>query len=262
MYLHTKHAENNIPVLRQLVRENPLGVLTTGFKSTKYPFLQVTHLPFILDIQDETSETELGVLRGHLARQNPHSKAMSEVLQEAKEKSGSPSATGPGVLEDEVLVLFTAEPQHYISAKFFAETKPASGKVVPTWNYAAVQAYGRAKVYYDTKDPSTSEFLGQAVRDLSDKCEGEIMGYTGKATGRPEPWSVDEAPENFINLLKKNIIGIEIEVTRLEGKFKMSQESPAGDVRGVADGLAAFGTERSCATSKLVQARNEVLLNK
>lgn len=126
-------------MLRKLIQENPLGVLTTAIPSMSSPLLLSSHIPLILDVEDDTSETEMGRLRGHLARQNPQSTAIIESLQ----AMGVTNST----LEHEVLVLFTAAAQHYVTPQFYTQTKPSTAKVVPTWNYAAVQAYGRATIY-------------------------------------------------------------------------------------------------------------------
>ncbi|KAJ1333176.1 transcriptional regulator [Microdochium nivale] len=258
MYINTSHGESNISALRQLIRENPLGVLTTGILSATHPFLQSSHIPFLLDAGDDSSETALGVLRGHLARQNPQSKAIIENLKSSSSAAAEPAP--PAFLEHEVLVLFTAEAHHYITPKFYTTTKPATEKVVPTWNYAAAQAYGRARVYYDSKAAETGEFLARAVRDLTDQCEGGVMGYsTGGAgageDGKEKAWKVDDAPDAYVKILQKNIIGIEIEITRLEGKFKMSQEMSKGDMVGVAEGLEKFGTPASVGVAAMVCTR-------
>ncbi|KAG8666569.1 hypothetical protein FPOAC2_11686 [Fusarium poae] len=244
MYIRATHAETDLRVLRHLIRDNPLGMLTTGIKSPTHSFLQSSHIPFILDTQDESSETELGRLRGHLARQNPQSKAM---IEHCTSNPGSKS-----FLEDEVLVIFTKPTHHYVTPKFYTETKPATGKVVPTWNYAAAQVYGKARIYYENTE-ETSNFLGKAVSDLTDNSETKIMGYTGG--GRPTQWKVTDAPEKYVDLLKRNIIGIEIEVTKLEGKFKMSQEMGKGDQDGVIKGFESLGTEAGDDIAKIVQER-------
>ncbi|KAH8167178.1 hypothetical protein CIB48_g1092 [Xylaria polymorpha] len=247
MYFRADHAETSIRVLRQLIRDHPLGVLTTAIRSKSAPFILSSHIPFILDVKDEDSE-ELGILRGHIARQNPQSKVLIEAAQ------ASPT---PNVLEEEVLVLFTAPAHHYVTPKFYTETKPATGKVVPTWNYAAVQLYGRAKIYWDHKSDESVAFLSKQTSDLSEHSETSVMGYTGTA-GKPKPWKVSDAPERFVELLQKNIIGIEIEIDRLEGKFKMSQEMSVGDRQGVIEGFANLGTETGRAMSDMVKKRSDL----
>ncbi|EWZ36332.1 transcriptional regulator [Fusarium oxysporum Fo47] len=158
-------------------------------------------------------------------------------------------------LEDEVLVIFTRSAHHYVTPKFYTESKPATGKVVPTWNYAAAQVYGKARIYYENNQ-ETSRFLGTAISDLTNHNETKIMGYTGG--DRPSQWKVTDAPERFIELLKRNIIGIEIEVTKLEGKFKMSQEMAKGDRQGVIEGFENLQTEVGNEVAEVVRHYGEL----
>ena len=259
MFLRDVHADATIQTLRKLIRQNPLGILTTAIASPNYPLLQSSHIPFVLDVEDEESETELGVLRCHVARPNPQSKAMIESLKAAQQqgKDGAGGDGRPGVLEQEVLVLFNAPAHHYVTPKFYTETKPTTGKVVPTWNYATAQVYGRARVYHDSKSEESRAFLSKQIHDLSQQSETSIMGYTGLGD-RPGPWSVTDAPERYIELLQKNIIGIEITIDRLEGKFKMSQEMQPGDREGVIKGFANLGSEVGAEMSRLVKERGEL----
>jgi transcriptional regulator len=179
-------------------------------------------------------------------------------MMEACLKNQENGISNPNVLTEEVLVLFTPPSNHYVTPKFYSETKPATGKVVPTWNYAAVQAYGRARIYFDTKSEEASEFLSKQISDLSEHAETSVMGYTGPANSRPSSWKVTDAPDRYIDLLKKAIIGIEIDIDRLEGKFKMSQEMGAGDQQGVVAGFKNLGTEVGDEVAKLVQTRAEL----
>jgi transcriptional regulator len=252
MYLRTVHADATVPMLRQLIRDNPLGLLTTAITSKVYPKILTSHIPFILDIENEESETELGVLRGHLARMNPQSKTMIDELQSRATTNDSTQW-----LEEEVLVLFNIASQHYVTPKFYVKTKPDSGKVVPTWNYAAAQVYGRAKIFYDTKSDETAKFLSKQISDLSQHAEGTIMGYDG-ANGKPESWKVTDAPIRYIDLLQKSIIGIEIQIGRLEGKFKMSQELDSGDRAGVIQGFQNLSSDIGLEMSQLVKERGEL----
>ncbi|PNY20397.1 Uncharacterized protein TCAP_07429 [Tolypocladium capitatum] len=252
MYLRAIHADATTPMLRQLIRDNPLGVLTTAIPSKTYPLIQSSHIPFLLDVNDQDSETELGVLRGHLARQNPQSKAIIDALQ-SQPDTGSRGST----LEQEVMVLFTSPVHHYVTPKFYTETKPGSGKVVPTWNYAAAQAYGRARVFYDADADESAAFLSRQIDDLSRYAERSIMGYTG-AGDRPEAWKVADAPPQYVQLMQKNIIGIEITIDRLEGKFKMSQEVRQGDRDGVIQGFERLGSEVGQHMAELVRERGHL----
>jgi transcriptional regulator len=252
MYLRAIHADASIRALRELIHDNPLGILTTAISSKLYPKILSSHIPFILDVQDEQSETELGVLRGHLARMNPQSKVMIDELQ-----SRFSSSTDAAYLEEEVLILFNSATQHYVTPKFYTETKPSTGKVVPTWNYAAAQVYGRAKIYFDTKSEETGSFLSKQLDDLSQHAETSIMGYDG-ANGKPGAWRPSDAPERYIELLQKSIIGIEIVIDRLEGKFKMSQESTPGDRDGVVEGFTNLGSEVGHNMAQIVKQRAEL----
>lgn len=247
MYLRAVHADADTAALRQLIRENPLGIFTTALPSENFPLIQCTHIPFLLDIEDETSETEQGVLRGHMARANPHSKALIEAA----------SASPDGCLEQEVMVLFNFPVHHYVTPKFYTETKPDTGKVVPTWNYAAAQIYGKIRVYHDSQSEEAGCFLGKQISDLTDLSETSIMGYTGKGSAQ-KGWKVTDAPESYVTLLKKAIIGIEIKVDRLEGKFKMSQESSEGDRAGIISGFQKLGTELGSKMAETVAERGEI----
>lgn len=241
MYLRSVHAETSIPRLRAFLLENPLGILTTAIPASGFPLIQSSHVPWVVDIPEGGDETQLPRLRGHIARQNPQAKA---IIQHVEQNSSS-------TLEEEVLILFNGPAHHYITPKFYTETKPASGKVVPTWNYSAVQAYGTATVYVDSKSPETTAFLSKQIRDLSYMAERSIMRYE-------KPWSVDDAPPNYVNLLSKNIIGMEIELHSLGGKYKMSQEMGEGDRTGVVEGLRGLGTELGSAMASTVEERSAV----
>ena len=158
-----------------------------------------------------------GTLRAHLARANPH------------------SARAP--LTAEGLVIF-AGPQAYVSPAHYP-SKARHGKVVPTWNYVAVHAHGAVRFVDD------AGFLRRNVAELSARHEA----------GRPAPWSVDDAPPDYVSALVKAIVGVEIEIARLEGKWKMSQNRAADDIDGVVAGLGASGDPRERAVAELVDAR-------
>lgn len=248
MYLRAVHAELDIPLLRKFIRDNPLGILITALQSPNFPTIQCTHIPWILDFTDEDSKTELGTLRGHLAKANPHCKAMVEAVQTKSSSNGS--------LSEDVLVVFSGPVDSYVTPKFYTSTKPDTGKVVPTWNYSAVQVYGRATILFDTHNEQTGPYLHQQVNDLTNHCEESIMHYTGGSN--PSPWKVGDAPPSFIDLLKKSITGITVEINRLEGKYKMSQESGKEDRQGVVEGFESLGTERGLKMAQTVQERGEL----
>lgn len=244
MYFDPAHQEKDLRVLRKLVRDYPLGALITGIPSANHPHLQMSHIPFVLDVDDESSQTELGRLRGHLAKQNPQSKAMIESVQ----------ASPDNVLEQDVLVVFTSA-DHYVTPKFYAETKPSTGKVVPTWDYAAVQVYGRARIFHDSKSEEKSDFLQEQTSALSYQSETKIMGYTGVG-GAQADWKLSDAPDKYLEFMKKNIIGIEITIDKMEGKFKMSQEKRGGDRQGVIQGFASLETRGAPEVYQMLKERN------
>lgn len=248
MYLRAAHAEFEVPTLRKFIRNNPLGILITALQSPNFPMIQCTHLPWILDVMDEESSTELGTLRGHMAKPNPHSKAIVEAVQTRSPSNGS--------LEQEICVLFNGPVHSYVTPKFYVETKPSTGKVVPTWNYSAVQVYGKATFYFDTQNADTNSFLQKQISDLTKYSEENIMNYTGGEN--PTAWEVTDAPASLVELLKKNIMGIEISIDRLEGKFKMNQELGQGDRKGVVEGFEALGTEDGLKMARTVQERGAI----
>lgn len=252
MYLRAAHAETNIPFLHQFIRDNPLGILTTAIKSDPYPFIQSSHIPFLLDVL-ETDDEDHGVLRGHMAKQNPQAKALMDALaqQQQQQKEEEPLPYETSELQDEILILFNGPYHHYITPKFYTETKPDTGKVVPTWNYSAVQAYGKIRLYSDSPSASerTSGFLQKQIEELSRMSETGIMGFA-------QPWKVADAPENYVQLLKKNIIGIEVRIERLQGKVKMSQELKEGDRQGVINGFEKLGTDEGRGIAKTVRERS------
>ncbi|EEP82031.1 conserved hypothetical protein [Uncinocarpus reesii 1704] len=257
MYIPPVHAEERLSVLHQIIRDNPLGILTTAIESPNHPLILSSHIPFLLDVP-ETADGTLpnGILRGHLARQNPQSKVLTEALAAAARSEHGPHALE---LPGEVLVVFNGPHQHYVTPKFYTETKPRTGKVAPTWNYSAVQAYGRITVYSDSGSAETQAFLQKQLEDLTLLGEKEVMGFT-------EPWEVGDAPESWVRIFKKLIVGVEIRIERLQGKVKMSQELPRGDREGVIEGFERMDTEagkgiaravRECATGNSRAARRQ-----
>ena len=145
-----------------------------------------------------------GTLRGHVARANP-------VWREA---AGA-----------EVLAAFQG-PQAYITPSWYP-SKAANAKVVPTWNYAVVHLRGTLRVIED------AAWLRALVGRLTDVHEAS----------RTQRWQVDDAPADYIEQMLRAIVGIEIEVTSLQGKWKLSQNRSAADRAGVAAGLAALDTD-------------------
>ena len=169
--------------------------------------LAATMLPFIyVPPADAGTELPLGTLHGHLARNNDQWKL---------------SAAGESLA-------IVRGPDAYITPGWYA-SKAEHGRVVPTWNYVTAHVYGRFVVH---DDPVWTEDL---VRRLTTKHEAY----------RDHPWSVDDAPRPFIEGQLRAIVGVELEITRIEAKVKLSQNRPAADVDGVIAGLRARGDEES-----------------
>ncbi|KAF2105898.1 transcriptional regulator, partial [Lophiotrema nucula] len=245
-------AELDIPTLHQFILDNPLGVLVThlsndGSSSTQaWPQLQSTHIPFILDKPDlmDSKPELLGVLRGHMARQSPHSKALIHNI--ARQTTGDTSedlipaqvAADQCILEQEVMILFNGPVAAYVTPSFYTQKKPETGKVVPTWNFSCVQAYGKLKLYSDSKSSASVDFIKQQATDLTKHGEETMMGFP-----KSQSWKISDSPPAFINQLVQNIIGVEITITRLEGKSKMMQEEKdPRDKLGVVRGFRAMDT--------------------
>jgi transcriptional regulator len=134
-------------------------------------------------------------------------------------------------------------PQSYITPSYYA-TKPVTGKVVPTWNYAVVHAYGPLRAIED------AAWLRGFIEQLTDRHEAALQQATGDL-----PWKVDDAPASFIDGLVKAIVGIEIPIARIEGKWKVSQNRPAEDRAGVVAGLSRGDDAMRHAMAALVRER-------
>ena len=137
----------------------------------------------------------------------------------------------PAIGEAMVIV---AGPDAYISPAWYA-TKREHGRVVPTWNYVTAHVYGRLVVH---DDPAWVE---DVVRRLTAKHEAARLA----SPGQPPAWSVDDAPRKFIEGQLRAIVGLELQITRIEAKAKLSQNRPETDVPGIVAGLTARGDERS-----------------
>lgn len=212
MYLPAQFRETRTPVLQDLIRAHPFGVLVT-LDATG---LVANHLPMEID----ATAGELGTLRGHVARANPVWKAHR-----------------PDV---EAMAVFQG-PQCYITPSYYA-TKAETGKVVPTWNYATVHAYGPLRAIED------AAWLRRLVERLTDR--HEATRPAGEA-----PWQVSDAPEAFIDTMLQAIVGIELPIARIEGKWKVSQNRPAEDRAGVVAGLGADTDPMQRAMAELVRER-------
>ncbi|BCU79489.1 FMN-binding negative transcriptional regulator [Luteolibacter sp. LG18] len=190
MYNPQAFREERLDVLHALMKEHPLATLVTSGEHG----LQASHLPFTVD-----TSTGKGILKAHLAKANG---------QLADLRAGT-----------EALVIFQG-PEAYITPSWYA-AKQEHGKVVPTWNYVVVHAYGTSRVIED------EGWLRQQIDELT----------LAHEQGRNVPWEVEDAPAEFIAALLPAIAGIEIPIERLEGKWKMSQNRSEADRRGVRRGL-------------------------
>jgi transcriptional regulator len=172
----------------------------------------------ILPMLFDPEEGEHGMLRGHLARPNPQWRDIS-----------------PDV---EALAIFDG-PDAYITPSWYEE-KRLTGKVVPTWNYTTVLVHGTLALHPE------SEWLVPHVRRLVERHEGQ----------RSKPWSIDDTPEGYVETMARAIVGLELSITRLEAKRKLSQNRSPEDVEGVIAGLRQGSpTERAVATDMRAKAR-------
>jgi transcriptional regulator len=155
-----------------------------------------------------------GLLKGHLSRAN---KQWRDFL--------------PAV---EALAIFSG-PEHYITPSWYVE-KEETGKVVPTWNYAVVHVYGSLKAI---EDPA---WLIEHLNALTTVHESTL----------PAPWQVSDAPADYVKSLLNGIVGLELPIERIEGKWKASQNRSERDRTGIIEGLEELGTAESLAMKALV----------
>ena len=207
MYQPPHFREARLEIQHALIKTHSLGLLITAGPEG----LQANFIPFLVDAR----KSEHGTLRAHLARANPQLRELAAV--------------------DECLVVFQG-PQHYISPSLYP-TKQETEKVVPTWNYITVHAWGRPHVIDD------AAWLRQQIEDLTRHNEAP----------RAEPWQVSDAPESFVAAQMKGIVGLEIPIARIEGKWKVSQNRPAIDKAGVVAGLRGGGGDAEVMASLVAE---------
>jgi transcriptional regulator len=207
------HFAPDAALVDELLRHHGAADLVTvteqGLVATMLPFIYVP--PGDPDAGDSNtagprSAGQHGALHGHLARNNDQWRLAA---------AGESLAIVRG-------------PDAYITPGWYA-SKAEHGRVVPTWNYVTAHVYGRLVVH---DDPVWTEDL---VRRLTTKHEAY----------RDHPWSPDDAPRPFIEGQLRAIVGIELEITRIEAKAKLSQNRPAADVEGVIAGLRERGDKES-----------------
>jgi transcriptional regulator len=185
MYIPKIFAHDDRVNLHALVRANNFALLATAADG-----LMGTHIPFILD-----TDGDRDVLLGHMARANPHWRAFDG--------------------ETEAMVVFLG-PHAYISPAWYR-----AKEAVPTWNYAAVHAYGR---------PTIIEARDQVVallRRLVQQHESAAM----------EPWQMERLSPAFLDRMLRGVVAFALPIERLEGKFKISQNRPADDIPGIIEAL-------------------------
>jgi transcriptional regulator len=205
MYIPPAFKVDDRSELIAMINAVPLAQLVTATEDG----LMATPLPLQLD----ASEGPHGVLYGHVAKANPQWR--SQPVGEA-------------------MAIFMG-PDAYVSPSWYP-TKQETGKVVPTWNYTAVHAYGAVEFFED------ADRLLALVSRLTDHHEKP----------RAKPWAVSDAPESYIQSQLRGIVGVKLTISRIEGKRKLSQNRNAADHRGVIDGLESSYSEKDHATRALM----------
>jgi len=195
VYIPKPFEEIKLEVLQELIRAYPLATLVTHSSSG----LNANHIPLYLS----ESPAPNGTLQGHIARANP---LMGEIAE--------------GI---EALAIFHG-PDCYITPSWY-DTKRQTGKVVPTWNYAVVHAYGVLRIVDD------ASWLRAQLNALTEQSEAAF----------PDPWSVSDAPPEYVEKMMKAIVGVEMAVTKFLGKWKVSQNQPAQNQASVIFNLRASG---------------------
>lgn len=210
MYRPKPFREDRLDVLHAFIREHPFATIINAGPDGP----MATHAP----VELEPDAGAKGTLIGHLAKANPQWKTM---------EAGEPT-----------LVVFHG-PQAYVSPSFYP-SKQEHGRVVPTWDYVAVHARGRAKTF---DDPGELRALLEALTDRHEH-------------PRPAPWALDDAPEDFLQGAMGAIVGFRIEIETLEGQWKVSQNRSEADRRGVIEGLGE-GDEQARAIAAQVPTSDQ-----
>jgi len=210
VYVPKHFQEDRVEVLRGIMEANPLATVVAQTTNG----LVANHCPLVFR---STAAAE-GALIGHIARANPFWRE---------------------TVVGDVLAIFSG-PNSYISPSWYA-AKQQTGKVVPTWNYAAVHLYGKARFIEDRAQ------LRQIVEDLTGMHEAK----------RSQPWSLQDAPADYIEQQLGAIIGIEISVTRIEGKLKFSQNRSSEDQLGVIEKLENEAAPDASALAQLMRESYE-----
>jgi transcriptional regulator len=207
MYTPKAFEVTDLPMLHAAMKQSELATLVTITTNG----LVATHLPLLLD----ETKGEYGTLTGHVSRANVQ-------WRETDNKA-------------EALIIFLGL-DSYVSPNWYP-AKQETGRVVPTWNYAAIHAYGRITFI---EDP---EWLRKMVSDLTRKHEASF----------PAPWQVTDAPAVYIDSQLKAIVGFEFHILRLEGKQKFNQNRSVEDRLGVIQGLRELEDERKTQVAELME---------
>jgi transcriptional regulator len=208
MYTPAHFKIEDAAAVHTLMRAHPFAILVTQGADG----LTATHLPTVLKVDDASP---LGRIECHLARPNPQWKTFA---------AGS-----------EALMIFQGA-EAYVRPGWYP-SKAEHGKAVPTWNYAAVHAYGPLRAMHD---------------------KAWLLAHVGELSGQQEapyavPWSVADAPESYLEVMARGIVGLTLEIVRFEGKMKMSQNRDLRDRSGVVQGLGERSEAGDAETAALVQ---------
>jgi transcriptional regulator len=207
MYVPAHFEESKIEILHDLIIANPLAILVTMSSNG----INANHIPLHL-IKDKG---RYGSLQGHVARANS---VWSDIDKDV-----------------ETLIIFQG-PNSYISPSWYP-TKQENGKVVPTWNYVTVHAYGKLRV---VDDP------------VWVKSQLELLTNQQEAS-YDKPWTISDAPVEFTNKMISAVVGIEISISRIIGKWKVSQNQPEVNQTGVVEGLKSLKKPEAMKVATLVE---------
>jgi transcriptional regulator len=213
MYIPKQFSETDLALIQSLIEANPLSTIVTQTHEGQGLHLNANHIPMhvVRRLNAHSAAMPGCVLRGHVARANPILKDFS---------------TGANAL-----VVFLGV-QAYISPSLYA-SKKIDGKVVPTWNYEAVHIHGNVTLIED------GEGLRELMEGLTSAQEKNLL----------HPWAMADAPDDYTARLMRAIVGIEITISKIEAKRKLSQNQPPENKASMVTGLGL--TEMGLAVKKV-----------
>lgn len=214
MYLPEHFRQDDREAIRDLITKHPLAALITQADGQ----FEANHYPMLYVPPSDASPH--GRLIGHLSKAN---------LQWKTYQPNTP-----------VLAIFQG-PDAYISPNWYP-SKHEHGRAVPTWNYTAVHVHGTLTIHHD------AEWLRDIVTQLTDHHEAKLFESTDA-----QPWQVTDAPPQFVEGLLKAIVGLELQITKIEAKWKVSQNRSVEDRKKVAEAL-----ERATAQEIAVLVREAI----